>query len=94
MKLIGATDYFVRAPFVVEGILIGLIGSAIPLVILYFLYQKIIEYIADRFNFINSIIDFLPASNVFRFLIPAALILGVGVGFIGSAITVRKHLRV
>lgn len=94
MKLIGATDYFVRAPFVVEGILIGLIGSAIPLVILYFLYEKIIEYIADRFNFINSIIDFLPASNVFRFLIPAALILGVGVGFIGSAITVRKHLRV
>lgn len=45
MKLIGATDYFVRAPFVVEGIVIGLIGAAIPLGILYVLYEKIILYI-------------------------------------------------
>ncbi len=94
MKLIGATDYFVRAPFIVEGIMIGLIGSAIPMVILYFLYHRIIEYIADRFDFLNSMINFLPASTIFKFLIPAALLLGVGVGFIGSAITVRRHLRV
>jgi len=94
MKLIGATDYFVRAPFVVEGILIGLIGSAIPLVILYFLYKQIIFYIADRFDFINSLINFISARDIFSVLIPAALLLGVGVGFIGSGITVRRHLNV
>ena len=54
MKLIGATDYFVRAPFVVEGIVIGLIGAAIPLGILYVLYEKIILYIGDKFKFISN----------------------------------------
>lgn len=94
MKLIGATDYFVRAPFVVEGIVIGLIGAAIPLGILYVLYEKIIVYIADTFNFIGSMMHFLPVEEVFDTLIPVALILGVGIGFIGSRITIRKHLKV
>ena len=94
MKLIGATDYFVRAPFVVEGIVIGLIGAAIPLGVLYFMYQKIIVYIAAKFNFIGSMIVFEPVKVVFRTLIPVALILGVGIGFIGSRITIRKHLKV
>ena len=94
MKLIGATDYFVRAPFVVEGIVIGLIGAAIPLGVLYFMYQKIIVYIAAKFNFIGSMIVFEPVKVVFRTLVPVALILGVGIGFIGSRITIRKHLKV
>ena len=53
MKLIGATDYFVRAPFIVEGIVIGLIGAAIPLGILYVLYDKVIVYITDKFQLIG-----------------------------------------
>ena len=94
MKLIGATDYFVRAPFVVEGIVIGFIGAAIPLGILYVLYGKIIIYIGDNFGFIASMMKFLNADEVFRTLIPVALVLGVGIGFIGSHITIRKHLKV
>lgn len=94
MKLIGATDYFVRAPFIVEGIVIGLIGAAIPLGILYVLYEKIIIYINDTFNFIGSMINFLDVQVVFDTLVPVALILGVGIGFIGSRITIRKHLKV
>lgn len=94
MKLIGATDYFVRAPFVVEGIVIGLIGAAIPLGILYMLYGKIIEYIGQKFNFISNMMKFLPVDGVFHTLVPVALILGVGIGFIGSRITIRKHLKV
>lgn len=94
MKLIGATDYFVRAPFVVEGMVIGLIGAAIPLGILYVLYEKIVEYIGDKFNFISSMIKFLNVNQVFHTLVPVALILGVGIGFIGSQITIRKHLKV
>ena len=87
MKLIGATDYFVRAPFVVEGIVIGLIGAAIPLGILYALYGKIVMYI-------SNMMKFLSVNEIFHNLIPVALILGVGIGFIGSRITIRKHLRV
>lgn len=94
MKLIGATDYLVRAPFVVEGVLIGLMGAAIPLVLLYFLYQRIIVYIADKFNFIGSMLEFIPAYTVFRTLIPVGIILGVGIGFMGSRLTIRKHLKV
>ncbi|MBO5523602.1 MAG: permease-like cell division protein FtsX [Roseburia sp.] len=94
MKLIGATDYFVRAPFVVEGIVIGLIGAAIPLGILYVLYEKIISYISDNFSFIGSMMNFLSVDTVFHTLLPVALILGVGIGFIGSRITIRKHLKV
>lgn len=94
MKLIGATDYFVRAPFVVEGMVIGLIGAAIPLGILYVLYEKVIVYIADKFTFIGSMMNFLSVNEVFGTLVPVALILGVGIGFIGSKITIRKHLKV
>ena len=94
MKLIGATDYFVRAPFVVEGIVIGLIGAAIPLGILYVLYGRIIDYIGEKFSFISNMMKFLPADEVFHTLVPVALILGVGIGFIGSRITIRKHLKV
>ena len=94
MKLIGATDYLVRAPFVFEGITIGLIGASIPLVLLYFLYEKIVVYIGEKFNFIGSMLNFIPANKLFNQLIPIALILGVGIGFLGSKLTIRKHLKV
>ncbi len=94
MKLIGATDYFVRAPFYVEGVLIGLVGSILPTVILRVIYGKLIVFISQRFGFLANLMDFLPAQEVFRTLVPVALILGVGIGFAGSALTIRKHLRV
>lgn len=94
MKLIGATDSFVRAPFIVEGILIGLVGAIVPLVLLYLLYNRIIVYIEEKFSFLNNLLSFVAAEEVFHTLVPAALILGVGIGFLGSRITIRKHLNV
>ena len=94
MKVIGATDYFARAPFIVEGILIGLIGAAIPLIILHAMYGRIIEYVANRFGFLNNLLTFLPVDTVFQILLPVGLILGVGIGYIGSRVTVRKHINV
>ena len=94
MKLIGATDFLVRAPFIVEGMVIGMIGAAIPLVLLYFMYQKIIVYIAEKFSFIGSMIVFEPVHTVFATLIPVGVILGAGIGFLGSQMTIRKHLKV
>lgn len=94
MKLIGATDFFVRAPFIVEGILIGFFGSLIPLIILYILYDRIIIYISKTFQFLNQILAFLSTGQIFSVLTPVALILGVGIGFIGSMMTIRKHLNV
>ena len=94
MKIIGATDFFVRSPFIVEGILIGLIGAAIPLFILYTGYGTIIYYVGERFGFLNNLITFVPVQTVFQILVPVSLILGVGIGYIGSWVTVRKHINV
>lgn len=94
MKLIGATDFFVRSPFLLEGMLLGLIGAAIPLGALYFLYNETVQYILDKFNVLTGIVEFIPVKEIYMVLLPVGLILGVGIGFLGSAITVRKHLRV
>ena len=94
MKLIGATDFLVRVPFVVEGIVIGLVGAVIPLGSLYVLYGKITVYISEKFSFISTMMKFLEVEEVFHDLVPVALVLGVGIGFLGSRITIRKHLRV
>lgn len=94
MKLIGATNFFVRAPFLIEGVIIGLIGSAIPLVLLYVLYNKVVEYIFTKFSMLNSIMSFMSVQQVFEVLIPVSLVLGMGIGLFGSVITIRKHLKV
>lgn len=94
MKYIGATDFFVRSPFVVEGMLIGLIGSAIPLGIIYALYNMVIEYVMERFSMLSQLLSFLTVDEIFRMLAPVSLGIGVGIGFLGSIVTVRKHLRV
>lgn len=94
MKYIGAKDGFVRAPFVFEGLLIGLVGAVIPLTALYFMYEKAIQYIMSKFSLLNNIVDFLPVMEVYRTLLPVGLALGVGIGFLGSFFTIRKHLRV
>lgn len=94
MKYIGATDFFVRSPFVIEGILIGLVGSGIPLAAIYVLYIKAMEYVTMEFPALVDLMQFLPVEGLFRTLLPISLGLGAGIGFLGSFITVRKHLRV
>lgn len=94
MKYIGATDYYVRAPFVIEGMLIGLIGSAIPLGIIYFIYERGFMFLKEQFPVLANSLEFLPVQTIFDVLVPVSLIIGVGIGFFGSYTTVRKHLKV
>jgi len=94
MKYIGATDFFVRAPFVIEGMLIGALGTVIPLTIIYFLYNTILSYVSTRFQMLSQLLKFLTVEQVFQFLIPISLAIGIGIGFVGSFSTVRKHIRV
>jgi len=95
MKLIGATDSFVRAPFIVEGLLLGLIGSLIPLGILFIAYDRILGWLLNRFGVLNTISGSLPSVlEVFHVLMPVGIALGLGIGLVGSIITVRRHLRV
>ena len=94
MKYIGATDFIVRSPFVIEGILIGLLGSVVPLVSIYYLYTNIIVYIGEKFQILSGLLNFLPVEMIFSTLLPVSVGIGVGIGFLGSIVTVRKHLKV
>lgn len=94
MRLIGATNFMIRAPFVVEGTILGLTGACIPLAAMYFIYCRTVEYVAERFQLLSGIIRFLPISEIYPAMAGISLALGGGLGFLVSFITIRKHLRV
>ena len=94
MKYIGATDFFVRSPFVIEGMMIGLIGAALPLGVIYGMYNMVLDYVADRFPMLTTLLSFLTVEEVFHVLTPVSLGIGVGIGLIGSIVTVKRYLRV
>lgn len=95
MKLIGATNLFARLPFIMEGMLIGLFGAALPLAALYFMYNNAVKYILAKFSVLERFMGgLLPVQQVFHTLLPMGLILGMGIGLVGSLFTIRKHLKV
>lgn len=94
MKYLGATDFFARFPFVVEGVVIGLVGTIIPLAGIYSLYNYALSYVVERFTMLSNFLDFLTVEEIFHFLAPVSLLVGIGIGFFGSISSARKHLRV
>lgn len=94
MRYIGATSRFVRMPFVIEGVLLGCMGAVLPLVIMYVVYGRASVFFADKMNMFSSLFTLLPMGDIFMVLVPAALLLGIGIGFVGSEISVRRHLYV
>ncbi len=94
MRYIGATNYMIRAPFVVEGVIIGLLGALIPLGCMFYLYRQVIDYVADRFQILSGIFQILPVNQIFPYMVAAATLLGLGIGFFASFLTIQKHLKV
>ncbi|MCQ4727047.1 permease-like cell division protein FtsX [Anaerotignum faecicola] len=94
MKFVGATDWFIRWPFIIEGILIGLIGAAIPMFITWPLYDKVGNLIIENFPIIQNVVTFVDANIIFAKLLPASLIVGCGLGVFGSVSSIRKYLMV
>lgn len=93
MKLIGASNFFIRIPYVVEGILIGMFGAAIPLIILRLTYSNITHMLEEKFSTVLNTVSFLSIAEIMKTLIPVSLLIGVGIGFLGSVITLRRQLR-
>lgn len=94
MRLIGATNYMIRSPFVVEGLILGLFGAGLPLVGMYYLYSNAVVYAQERFLNLSSIIVFLPIEELMPAMTVVALVLGGGIGFFVSFFTIRRHLKV
>ena len=94
MKYVGATNSFIRWPFMVEGMLIGLISLLISLLILSVIYNAVIAQIQQ--SLINGMINIplLTFQELFKTLLTVYLVLGLGVGALGSAISMKKYLEV
>ena len=94
MKYIGATDSFVRLPFVVEGMLIGILGAILPSALIYFGYNSLIKLLMTHFSAISSLISIVSVYDIMKGLLPIFLVLSIVVGVFGSTISIRRHLRV
>lgn len=94
MKYVGATDFFVKSPFIFEGIIIGLIGAIIPLIIIYLVYNSAIIYVMTQLQTLSSMFTFLTVWDIFKVVAPVALVIGAGIGIVGSSIATGKHIKV
>ena len=94
MKYVGATDWFIRWPFVIEGIFIGLIGAAIPIAVSWFLYGKAVAALNTSIPVIQNLFTFRYSFDIFSVLLPWSLAAGVLLGVVGSVSSIRKYLRV
>ncbi len=93
MKDVGATNWFIRWPFFLEGTILGLVGAMIALTIIYFGYQTIFDMVTTRFFVIFSAYLLSVEEMMQRTLVMFA-VLGAGVGALGSIISLRKHLEI
>lgn len=93
MKYVGATDWFIRWPFIIEGIIIGLVGALVPLILGFPIYAKVTSAIFEYLPMI-TFVQFRLTGDVFGFLIPFGVLFGIALGVIGSVTSIRKHLRV
>lgn len=94
MKYVGATDWFIRWPFIIEGVIIGIIGAIIPSILCTFGYIKLYGFFNSDYAVLRGIAQLKPAMDIFTVIIPIALIVGMLIGAIGSISSIRKHLNV
>ena len=94
MKYVGATDWFIRWPFIIEGIIIGLIGAILPMLVGMPMYGKTVSLFYNHIPFVENFVRFRVVGDVFSFVLPEALIFGILLGVVGSVTSIRKHLQV
>ena len=89
MKLVGATNWFIRWPFVIEGMIVGLLGGLIAVLLLTIGKQTFIDPLSDRFALLAA-----PSTIDFGLLVAILLTACVAVSALGSGLTLRRFLRV
>ena len=94
MKHIGATNNFIRLPFIIEGLIIGVIGAAIPIALLYWCYESLVIFVNTSFSYIVNGFKLCPTSVIMSDYIPLCASLSILIGALGCWIAVRKYLDV
>jgi cell division transport system permease protein len=89
MKYVGATDWFIRWPFIVESIIIGIFASLVALLIMSIGYQMFIQYFSGF-----QIVSFVPFSEMMENMMIVYFIIGIGIGCVGSMLSIKKYLKV
>jgi cell division transport system permease protein len=89
MKLVGATDWFIRWPFVIEGIIVGALGTLLAILLLAVGKIAIIDPLASDFALISA-----PETMPFGILIAVMMAAGIGISAVGSGLSLRRFLRV
>ena len=93
MRYIGATNGFIRAPLMIEGALIGLLGAAIPLLAVWFGYPAVVDHIREKYVYASNIFGFLNREEIFFRIAPVAVVLALGIGLLGSMLSIKRHLK-
>ena len=94
MKYVGATNGFIRWPFIVEGMIIGIIASVISIIVIAIAYNFIAQQMVNS-HFMRTVgISLVGFSEMFSSIIFVYMLLGVGIGAVGSIISMRKYLKV
>ena len=94
MKYVGATNNFIRWPFIVEGIIIGIISALLTILIIYGGYTVVVTKILNVFNSINVTVSLLTFADMYKIILVVYMALGIGIGALGSSISMRKYLEV
>lgn len=94
MKYVGATNNFIRFPFIIEGIIIGIVAGAITILLLGLAYNSIMPAFASTGTAINIQIEIVSFAELFKSIVIVYLILGTGIGIVGSSISMKKYLEV
>lgn len=94
MKFCGATELMIRGQFVMEGLIIGILGSCIPLTVIMLLYKKARAFLEANYSILEHYINLVSMETAFRYLIPSVLAIGIGIGYIGSRLAMHKYLKV
>lgn len=94
MKYIGATDWFIRLPFLIEGTLIGIIGALVSVMIMASSYEWLHTKLSFSLMNVLREISFVPTHEIMRVMLPMCLLLGGFIGLVGSGLSLRKHLQV
>ena len=93
MKYVGATNNFIRAPFIVEGIVIGIIAIALSTLSLGGIY-KLIYNACNNALMTNFGVKLLQFGDIFQSVILIYILLGIGIGVFGSILSMKKYLKV
>ena len=94
MKYVGATNWFIKFPFMLEGIVIGVAGALLPVIIGFLCYDGVVKMVEGNLPSMISSPGFKPRGSIFPILTPVMLFLGAGLGALGSLSSMKRHLDV